>query len=87
MESPPVTPPPKPHSIAPRKPVPLTDAAIAHGGKVLARFMGPIAMVLSRRAAQETHDEKAFFDALAAHLNDPDERYQFLREVRQRPSP
>jgi hypothetical protein len=78
------TPPPK--APVQKKPIPLTDAAIAHGGKVLARFMGPIAMVLSRRAAQELKDEKAFFDALASHLTDPDERYQFLREVRQRPT-
>jgi serine/threonine-protein kinase len=77
------TPPPK--APVQKKVVPLTDAAIAHGGKVLARFMGPIAMVLSRRAAQDLKDEKAFFDALASHLTDPDERYQFLREVRQRP--
>ena len=79
------TPPPKAPPPAAKKVVPLTDAAVTHGGKVLARFMGPIAMVLSRRAAQDYKDEKAFFDALASHLSDPDERYKFLREVRQRP--
>ncbi|HEX4388292.1 MAG TPA: protein kinase [Steroidobacteraceae bacterium] len=80
------TPPPKPPAPARKNVIPLTDAAVAHGGKVLARFMGPIAMVLSRRAAEGLTDEKAFFDALAGHLADSDERYQFLREVRQRPS-
>ena len=84
--SPASTPPPRPAAPTQKKVIPLTEAAVAHGGKVLARFMGPIAMVLSRRAAQEFTDEKAFFDALAGHLNDADERYQFLREVRQRPS-
>ena len=84
--SPASTPPPRPAAPAQKKVIPLTEAAVAHAAKVLARFMGPIAMVLSRRAAQEFTDEKAFFDALAGHLTDADERYQFLREVRQRPS-
>jgi len=68
----------------PKRGVPVTDASIAHGGRVLARFVGPIATVLSRRAAQDAHDERAYFERLAAHLSDPKERAQFLRDIRQR---
>jgi serine/threonine protein kinase len=66
--------------------IPLTDASIAHGGRVLAHFIGPIALVFSRRAAQDAHDERGYFELLAAHLEDPDERTQFFRRVRQRPA-
>jgi serine/threonine-protein kinase len=64
--------------------IPLTDASIAHGGRVLAQFIGPIAMVFSRRAAHDVDDERAYFELLAAHLADPDERAQFFRKVKQR---
>jgi serine/threonine-protein kinase len=62
--------------------IPLTDASIKHGGRVLARFVGPIAMVLSRRAAQDAQDERGYFELLAAHLSDPGERSQFFRDLR-----
>jgi len=73
-------------SLPPKRPIPLTDESIAHGGRVLAQFIGPIAVVFSRRAAQDTADERAYFDMLAAHLSDPDERAQFFRKLRQRPA-
>lgn len=69
---------------APKRTVPLSDASIALGGKVLARFVGPIAIVLSRRAATDTRDEGEYFEALATHLTDPKERTQFFREVGRR---
>lgn len=72
-------------SLPPKRLIPLTDESIAHGGRVLAQFIGPIALVFSRRAAQDTHDERGYLDMLAAHLSDPDERAQFFRKVRQRP--
>jgi hypothetical protein len=43
-------------------------------------------MVFSRRAAEAAQDERGYFDMLAAHLSDPDERAQFLRKLRQRPA-
>jgi len=73
-------------SLPPKRIIPLTDDSIAHGGRVLAQFVGPIAMVFSRRAAQDAHDERVYFDMLAAHLSDPDERAQFFRKLRQRPA-
>ena len=72
--------------LPPKRIIPLTDASIAHGGRVLAQFIGPIAIVFSRRAAQDAHDERGYFELLAAHLEDPDERTQFFRKVRQRPA-
>jgi len=65
--------------------VPLTEATVAHGGRVLARFVGPIASVFSRRAAQQAQDERGYFELLAGHLTDASERNRFLREVRKRP--
>ncbi|TLZ25309.1 MAG: serine/threonine protein kinase [Gammaproteobacteria bacterium] len=77
--------PPRSASLNVKRPVPLTDASIAHGRRVLARFVGPIAIVLSRRAAQDARDERGYFELLAAHLDDPEERSQFYRALRQRP--
>jgi serine/threonine-protein kinase len=64
--------------------VPLTDASIELGGRALAQFVGPIAIVLSRKAAQEAHDERGYFELLAAHLSDPAERTQFFRHLGRR---
>jgi hypothetical protein len=74
-------------SFPPKRIIPLTDESIARGGRVLAQFVGPIAIVFSRRAAQDAHDdERVYFDMLAAHLSDPDERAQFFRKLRQKPA-
>lgn len=70
----------------PKRIIPLTAESITHGGRVLAQFIGPIAMVFSRRAAEAAHDERGYFEMLAAHLTDPNERAQFLRKLRQRPA-
>jgi serine/threonine-protein kinase len=77
---PPPAPPESPMFVRPA--IPLTDASIQHGGRVLARFVGPIALVLSRRAAQDARDERGYFELLAAHLSDPGERSQFFRDLR-----
>ena len=70
--------------LTPKPLIPLTDESISHGGRVLAQFVGPIAIVFSRRAAEAAHDERGYYDMLAAHLTDPDERGQFLKKLRQR---
>jgi eukaryotic-like serine/threonine-protein kinase len=69
-----------PVSSAGRKP--LTEASIALGGRVLARFIGPIAIIYSRKAAQDAHNERAYLERLAAHLADPRERADFFRALR-----
>jgi eukaryotic-like serine/threonine-protein kinase len=60
---------------------PLSDASVLLGGRVLAKFLGPIAMVLSRKAAADARDEGGYFELLAAHLADSRERSEFLRDV------
>jgi serine/threonine-protein kinase len=66
---------------APPARIPLTDESIALGGRVLAQFVGPIAIVLSRRAVKDACDERGYFELLAAHLPDAEERTRFLHEV------
>jgi eukaryotic-like serine/threonine-protein kinase len=66
---------------APPASIPLTDESIALGGRVLAQFVGPIAIVLSRKAVQDACDERAYFELLAAHLPDATERTRFLHAV------
>jgi serine/threonine protein kinase len=75
---------PRAAPLTPKQVIPLTDESITYGGRVLAQFIGPIAIVFSRRAAEAAHDERGYFDLLAAHLTDPAERGQFLRQLRQR---
>ena len=77
---------PRPAPLPAKHMIPLTNESITHGGRVLAQFIGPSAMVFSRRAAEAAQDERAYFDMLAAHLSDPNERAQFLRKLRQRPA-
>jgi hypothetical protein len=48
---------------------------------VLAQFVGPIAVVLSRRAVEGALDERGYFERLAAHLPDAKERIRFLHAV------
>src|SRR5207253_2037538 len=81
---------PVPHRAAapiiPTRSSPLTNASIALGERVLARFVGPIAIVHSRKAAKEASDERGYFELLAAHLSDPKERTQFFHDIRKRPA-
>jgi serine/threonine-protein kinase len=66
---------------APPARIPLTEETIARAGRVLAQFVGPIAVVLSRRAVEDACDERGYFELLAAHLPDAKERTQFLHAV------
>jgi serine/threonine-protein kinase len=68
-----------PAEVAPSEP--LSDKSIALGGRVLAQFVGPIAIVLSRRAVQDARDERGYFELLAAHLPDAQERTRFFEAV------
>ncbi len=63
----------------------LSEDTIALGGRALAHYVGPIAVVLSRRAAKEARDVEHYFALLAAHLGSVSERVKFLREVGSRP--
>lgn len=45
----------------------------------LARYLGPIAKVMAKKAAAQARDLKAFYQRLADNLPDPDERAEFLK--------
>jgi hypothetical protein len=44
-------------------------------------FIGPIARVVSKRAAKQTGDRLEFLQLLAAHIESPAERTRFLTEA------
>ena len=59
----------------------LTVAVVAHATQLLARYLGPIASVLVRKAAQRSDSITAFYLLLADELDAPAERAEFLRET------
>ena len=65
-------------------PKPLTPEATQYACQVLARYIGPIAAVVTRKAAQNATDEAQFFAAIAEKVADERERERLLREL-QRP--
>jgi serine/threonine-protein kinase len=62
----------------------LTPEATQYACQVLARYIGPIAAVVTRKAAQNATDEAQFYAAIAEKVADERERERFLREL-QRP--
>lgn len=59
---------------------PLTPEVTERARQVLARYIGPMASVLTRRAAQNASDEAQLYALLAEKLTE-DERERFLREA------
>ena len=64
-------------------PRPLTPEATQYACRVLARYIGPIAAVVTRKAAQNATDEAQFLALIAEKVADEAERERFLREVQQ----
>ena len=64
---------------------PLTAEVTQRASQLLARYMGPIATVLTQRAAQTAADEAHLYSMLAEKLTDKDERERFLKEAERRP--
>ena len=58
----------------------VTAEELERAQRVLTRFLGPIARVLVRRAAATAATGEALWDALAAYIEDEDERAAFRRE-------
>ena len=73
---------PSPSNIAKR---PLTAEITQRASQLLARYMGPIASVLTRRAAQTAADEAQLYAILAEKLTDTTERERFLKEAERQP--
>jgi hypothetical protein len=53
----------------------------ATAGQLLARYLGPIASVVTRKAAQTASDEARFYALLAEKIADGPERKRFMREA------
>jgi serine/threonine-protein kinase len=60
---------------------PLTDERAQFAARILAQYVGPIATVLSRKAAQNARDEGEYLELLAANLKSETERLRFMREA------
>lgn len=63
-------------------PAPLPPGSVEVAQGALAVFVGPIAKVLARKAAEQARDLDDFHDRLAAHLDREDDRTAFRRRVR-----
>jgi len=63
-----------------RVPRPLEQAFIEHTTSRLAVYLGPIARVVARKAAQQAHDSDEFVQLVAEHIGTQD-RSAFLRDV------
>jgi hypothetical protein len=63
---------------------PLTAEVTQRASQLLARYVGPIATVLTRRAAQTAADEAQLYSMLAEKLTDTAERARFLKEAERR---
>ncbi len=62
----------------------IAPAAVDAAQAALASFVGPIAKVLARRAAERAHSLDDFHDMLATELGSEDERIAFRRKLRTR---
>ena len=63
-----------------RTPRPLEQAFIEQTTSRLAVYLGPIAKVVARKAAQQAHDSDEFVQLVAEHIG-TQERDAFLREI------
>lgn len=56
-------------------------ATLAKAEGELAKYIGAVARVVVRRAAAKVQDEAAFYQLLAAEIEDPEEKKAFLRKA------
>ena len=61
--------------------VALTPDSIQRAAELLARYVGPIARVLTERAVPHAANLQALYFILADHLRDPSERTRFLQDA------
>jgi hypothetical protein len=64
--------------------VPLTPEATQRACQLLARYIGPIATIVIRKAAQTAADEAQFYALLAEKIAEGPERDRFMREAQRR---
>ncbi len=56
------------------------DVVLTTAEKELARYVGPLAKLLVRKAAARTHDVAELYTMLATNIGDPQERRRFIAE-------
>ena len=59
----------------------LTAEAIERATRLLVRYVGPLAGVLTKRAAQQASGLRSLYGILARHIDTEDERKRFLQEA------
>ncbi len=64
---------------------PLTEAVVDKAQALLAQHVGPIAKVLTKRAATGTDSRAVFFNRIAESVNDPTARAKLLHELSRLP--
>jgi len=64
---------------------PLTPEMLQRATQLLSRFVGPIASVLIKKAAQTAVDEPHLYSLLAGKLSNPAEQQRFLRDAERPP--
>jgi serine/threonine-protein kinase len=74
------TPTPTPTSFTEAGPA-LTAADLEHATKLLTTYIGPIARVITKRAAARGGSRRQFLDDVARSLDDEAQRQRFLREA------
>ena len=60
---------------------PLTPELLERVTQLLSRYLGPIAPILTKKAAQTAVDESQLYSLLAGKLSDPVEKARFMREA------
>jgi serine/threonine-protein kinase len=60
---------------------PLTPEMLERATQLLSRYVGPIAPILTKKAAQTAIDEAQLYSLLAGKLSDPAEKARFMREA------
>jgi serine/threonine protein kinase len=64
---------------------PLTPEMLQRATQLLSRYLGPIASVLTKKAAQTAVDEPHLYSLLASKLSDPAEQQRFMRDAERPP--
>jgi serine/threonine-protein kinase len=74
------------HTVANRAGMaPLNTEFTERATKILMAYVGPIARVLAKRAAQESTVVAQFVEKLTAHIDEPAQREKFVRELGLKP--
>jgi eukaryotic-like serine/threonine-protein kinase len=60
---------------------PLTPETLQRATQLLTGYLGPIASILTKKAAQTAVDEPHLYSLLASKLSDPGEQARFMREA------